>query len=161
MPYKSIAYNAFLKNGVLECPTHGIHENWSEQKFYDKRNVGRLICRFCNKEKTKQNRKNKPFVIKIQAVKSRAKAKNIEFAITINEVFNMLAKQSGRCALSGILLSADGPYGWSIDRIDPSKGYTIDNIQIVAGIINFMKSDLSMSTFISMCNLISEKHKNV
>lgn len=32
----------------------------------------------------------------------------------------------------------------SIDRIDPTKGYTEDNVQLVCAQVNMMKSDMSL-----------------
>ena len=44
----------------------------------------------------------------------------------------------------------------SIDRIDSSKGYTKDNIQIVTKTINLAKRSLSDDDFIQMCLEVSE-----
>ena len=35
----------------------------------------------------------------------------------------------------------------SIDRIDPTKGYTEDNVQLVCAQVNMMKSDMSLEAF--------------
>ena len=42
----------------------------------------------------------------------------------------------------------------SIERIDSNKGYTKDNVVLVAGIVNSMKNDLSQDEFIKTINLI-------
>lgn len=44
----------------------------------------------------------------------------------------------------------------SIDRIDPSKGYEIGNIQLVCAIVNIMKSTLSISELQWWCKRIVE-----
>lgn len=46
----------------------------------------------------------------------------------------------------------------SIDRLDSSKGYTIDNIVLTDYRINVMKNDLSVSEFKNLIELI---HSNI
>lgn len=42
----------------------------------------------------------------------------------------------------------------SIDRIDSSKGYTKDNVQLVTMAANQMKNDLTLDELIVMCSNI-------
>ena len=44
----------------------------------------------------------------------------------------------------------------SIDQIDPGKGYTKDNIQLICMGVNQMKSDLSMSELLFLCKQVLE-----
>ena len=46
-------------------------------------------------------------------------------------------------------------YNISIDRIDSSKGYTKDNIQLVCASLNNMKMDLKNKHFIQLCKLVA------
>lgn len=46
-----------------------------------------------------------------------------------------------------------------LDRIDSSKGYTLDNVVSCCKTCNWMKSDMSQQEFIDQCNRISLKHK--
>ena len=39
----------------------------------------------------------------------------------------------------------------SLDRIDSHGNYTLDNVQIVASVVNIMKSDLSRDRFAELC----------
>lgn len=48
----------------------------------------------------------------------------------------------------------------SIDQIDPSKGYTLNNIQLVCMGVNQMKSDLDMNTLLYLCNAIIATQSN-
>jgi len=43
----------------------------------------------------------------------------------------------------------------SLDRIDSTKNYTIDNIQWVHKDVNKMKMDFSQEYFIEMCRLVT------
>lgn len=47
----------------------------------------------------------------------------------------------------------------SLDRIDSSKGYKIENIQWVHKDINQMKSALENNKFIELCELVSENQR--
>lgn len=85
----------------------------------------------------------------------------IELSITMEDAWNQCLKQEGKCALTGLTLVFN--YGRktglehtaSLDRIDSSKGYTIDNIQWVHKVINFMKRTYDQDYFIEMCKLVA------
>ncbi len=59
--------------------------------------------------------------------------------------------------LTSIVLEDNGinDYNLSIDRKDFSKGYTIDNIQLVGAIINIMKNDLDEKDFLLFISSIA------
>lgn len=92
---------------------------------------------------------------------------NIEFTITIEEMWELFVKQEGKCALTGIdlvLYCSHIPvtdkkyYSYitaSLDRIDSNKGYTLENVQWVHKWINIMKNTLNNEQFIYLCNLVS------
>ena len=83
-------------------------------------------------------------------IKRNAIRRNIIFNITIKEVWDLYIKQNKKCALSGLDISFKDKTA-SIDRIDSSKGYTIDNIQIVEKNINIMKRNFSLEYFYYLC----------
>lgn len=91
--------------------------------------------------------------------KNRALNKNIDFNISIKYLNDLWIKQEGKCAITGLvmkhsILEGKVKTNLSIDRIDPSKGYIIGNIQLVCNIINVMKSDMSYTDLKYYCNLI-------
>lgn len=97
-------------------------------------------------------------------IRCNAKIRKINFNITIQEAWDLFLKQNRKCALSGLELKfhsrtniSDGTA--SLDRIDSSKGYTIDNIQWVHKDINLMKQTLSDQKLIEYCILIVEYNK--
>lgn len=87
-----------------------------------------------------------------------AKSRNIEFSITIEDAWEIFEKQNKKCALSGLDLKfrkGDNRIQTaSLDRIDSSKTYTIDNIQWVHKEINRMKGCLTEPEFIKYCEEI-------
>lgn len=96
-----------------------------------------------------------------------AKKRNIEFSISIEDAWNKFEEQGGRCAISGVLLEFyvrrkdKSSKTASLDRIDSSKGYILDNIQWIHKDINIMKLDYSMEEFIEWCKIITENNNNV
>lgn len=69
-------------------------------------------------------------------------------------------KQDGKCALTKFpmtLVWGNGKkniYNLSVDRIDSSKGYTKDNIQLVCAAANMMKGYMEYNELIHFCEAI-------
>ena len=85
----------------------------------------------------------RPLRAMVNRARERAMAKGLEFnidTVNIREIFpfNMI------CPAIGIAMSFGDKSGRttspSLDRIDNSKGYTIDNIQIISNQANMMKN---------------------
>lgn len=84
-------------------------------------------------------------------VRLGAKARKIEFQITIADVENVYEKQNYKCAITNMPVEFNSRfdnnttnhgiiYGCaSIDRIDSTKGYVVGNIQIIHKYLNIMK----------------------
>lgn len=93
-----------------------------------------------------------------------AKHRSISVEISISDIENQLVAQNLKCALTGrTLIFGKIPiskYTASVDRIDSSKGYTIDNIQILHKDVNLCKQSMSQEDFITMCKEIAEWKKN-
>jgi hypothetical protein len=86
----------------------------------------------------------------------RAKQRDYEFSITIDYIWDIYIAQDKVCALSGVPIDFKGTA--SLDRIDNSRGYVRENIQIVHKDVNYMKYTYSQDYFIKMCNLVASKH---
>lgn len=86
----------------------------------------------------------------------RAKQRDYEFTITIEDIWDIYIAQDKVCALSGVPIDFKGTA--SLDRVDNSQGYVRDNIQIVHKDVNYMKYIYSQDYFIKMCNLVASKH---
>lgn len=115
--------------------------------------------------------KNSVWTWIIKAIKLRVKKKRncgryIEYNLNENILINMMEKQNGKCALTGIDLKLskttfehvrENKTTVSVDRIDNSRGYTEDNIRLVHKNINLMRQDNSDEDFIYWCNLVARK----
>jgi hypothetical protein len=92
--------------------------------------------------------------------KTSAELRDIKFEIKIEDVHQIMLKNNFKCYLSGLDISFNkfgAKHPASIDRIDSSLGYTLDNIQIIHKDVNFMKQSYSQEYFIQMCKNVSNK----
>ena len=159
---------AETKKYKSNCPSCNI------EKIGRKRDVGKL-CKKCNmKEVEKNNRykrtkENKKTVAEysanhrkkykdddsfrlnklLHAAKTRAKVKNIEFNLTLNDLIDLFPKDRV-CPALGIQLfwgsngKGNRDNSPSLDKMDPNGGYTIDNVNIISWRANRLKSDSSI-----------------
>lgn len=97
--------------------------------------------------------------------KKRAKARELEFALTADDIVEMLEEQDGRCALSGIPFDAETrlghrrPYKPSIDRVDSSRGYLRDNVRLVCVAINYALGDWGEAVLVHLAERIVATRK--
>ena len=92
-----------------------------------------------------------------------AKKRKLEFAISIEELWDIFQKQKGKCALTGTPLKFGRIYyrnetTASPDRIDNAKGYVPGNIQWVLKDINMIRGGYDREYFINLCNLVASNH---
>jgi hypothetical protein len=99
------------------------------------------------------------------SLKIGAERRNIQFDITIRQMWDLFLKQNRKCALTGYELKfnshsriSDGTA--SLDRIDSSKCYTVENIQWVHKDINYMKSDYDQNYFLKLIKDICDYRKD-
>jgi len=93
-----------------------------------------------------------------------AREKGRECTITEKDIFDQWIKQNKRCSLSGVHIQFHQKPIYSsasVDRIDCSKGYTPDNIQILHKDINLSKRIYSDDYFIHLCKLVADNRKDV
>lgn len=127
----------------------------------------RSVCNSCKLEQRKAAIATYDNDVKLEkvlqarwlAAKSRAIDKSIPFTITKEDLLTVWKAQNGKCAISGLDMTYELGEGRiytnvSIDQIMPSKGYTIDNIQLVCMAVNQLKSDLDMDTILILCSAI-------
>ena len=93
----------------------------------------------------------------------------MEFDLTVEDILELWERQSGRCALSGVLLThqRDGAdakgrkeFNASLDRINPQGPYNRQNTQLVASRINTLKHTLSEDMLMWWLKNILEHQKS-
>lgn len=92
------------------------------------------------------------------AARLRARKKQISYELSPEFIDVILSSQGDKCVLTGLdfVYESDSeykvrPFAPSLDRKDTSKGYSLDNIQIVCIIANKARNEYSMEIFDQMC----------
>ena len=128
------------------------HPELGRKRYKKEKNKILLRCKLWrekNKNKLKEKRlfkyKNNLSNVLFFGAKERAKKKNLEFSLKKEDIII-----PSICPVLGIPLfykrthGKPNPNSPSIDRINNSKGYTIDNIIIVSRRANVLKNDSSI-----------------
>lgn len=141
----------FRRMGQAVCKYHGVHSAWRFIKN------GAVICKTCQRETNRQLYMDRTLADKFYKAKWHSNKIGREFTITYEYILKLLNTQNNKCALTGIQFAETfGPNFISIDRIDSSKGYTEDNVQLVLTLINKMKLNITQNDFINMCKAVYE-----
>lgn len=102
------------------------------------------------------------------AVKSNARKRGLEFAITLEYAWNIFLQQERKCALSGRHLvhaaktqrdSHQKEQTASLDRIDSGKGYFPGNVQWIHKDLQRMKWAFSDDYFIRTCGEVVQHRR--
>lgn len=94
-----------------------------------------------NKDKTKVYRQANKDAYALNHIKDRAKRKGLEFKLELADIV-----PPDYCPILKLKLERSEGFGPknsspSVDRIDSTKGYTKDNIQVISNLANRMKTD--------------------
>jgi hypothetical protein len=101
----------------------------------------------------------------VKRVRDSARKRDLEYSITPEYMWEIFQKQNGRCVYTGYMLyfrhfdEFNGPQEQtaSLDRIDSSLGYVVENVQWIYKNLQFMKSNMNESNFLQ---LISDIYAN-
>jgi hypothetical protein len=94
-------------------------------------------------------------------VNTSAKSRNIVCMLKQEDLRQKIAEVNWKCAISKLPLTMkhNDRFKASVDRIDSSKGYTLDNIQIVATCVNMAKNAGTTEELINLCKAIAKANK--
>lgn len=95
----------------------------------------------------------------LKGARSRSQARDLAFDLSVNWLLDTVERQDFRCALTGIEFYSKhtsagktNPFAPSLDRIDPKRGYTTDNVRIVILAVNLMLLDWGPEIFEQVAN---------
>lgn len=116
-------------------------------------------CKICLERNSVAHRRRHWY--KYLAQKANARKRKGSIKLSGDDVLNTYKLQGERCALTNTVLDVNDKW-WrpSLDRIDSSKGYTIDNIRVVAWIVNHCRGNLNDELFLDMCRKVSNRSVN-
>lgn len=135
----------------INCKIHGDHDSW---RIHSKNNVQ---CNLCFKESQKNRRIKNPLKSIYNWAKQHCKKKHEKLGITLCDIEKQMIAQQNKCCYTGIEFNEENLP--SLDRIDSLKGYEKENIQLTLIKINRMKSNLTETEFLHLCELVAGKSK--
>ena len=155
------------------CQQYKKSKEFSKNTNNKTRDCLNYVCKKCYSTTYNRNRIANTIANKLDTIlkarfndaKQRARKHNIYNDLTIKDLYELWNKQNGKCAISGIDMTTDSYAGRistniSIDKINPLKGYTKSNIQLVCSAVNMMKGSMDMDEFLFFCKNILEQHNN-
>ena len=109
------------------------------------------ICEECYHKFQGKLGKRMSTVVKEMIKRAKARGK-YEVNITADDIYKVWSKDN-RCPIMGTVYEIGGDRNTSpsLDRKDPSKGYTPDNIQVISTLANNMKSNASEKEILQFC----------
>ena len=129
---------------MRECTSCGVH--------FKKTSKTVTLCNKCNSERVK----SQPLQTKIwRRAYNRARAKGIPFDLEVSDIIIPEV-----CPILGIPIKENrgkpGAYkdSISIDKIEPSKGYTKGNIQVMSQLANQMKGSATPEQLLTFAHYI-------
>jgi len=96
-------------------------------------------------------------------IKRGAQTRKIKFELKVEDVWNQWLSQSGKCALTNMILTLpdksrnQSTTTASLDRIDSNDYYHINNIQWIHKHVNIMKNKFDNDYFINICKLVTNR----
>ena len=114
-------------------------------------------CRECNNKSSKEwNAKNKDSLI-LKRLKERSVQKGLDFNLTVEDI-----KVPEKCPVFGFDLQRNHKIPMfnspSVDRIDPEKGYTKENIQVISQLANAMKQNATPEQLLQFAAWVFETY---
>lgn len=123
----------------------------------------KTCCRSCsNKIISKPVNYRGINIMMVMKYRLNAEARGRVWNITLEQLADLAEAQEYRCAFSGRLLIFDMTRNnntASLDRLDNSKGYTIDNVQWVHKDLNMLRGSIQVDKFIDLCRQVASHRK--
>lgn len=98
---------------------------------------------------------------------SRLVAQKKRESLSVDDLLDLLEKQDGKCALSGVELTCQLEVGKkfktnaSIDRIEAGGPYIKDNVQLVCSALNSWRGDTDLREFVWWCKQVTKVHEEL
>lgn len=116
----------------------------------------RAKCKTCTQQRLRDasSLTYQAFLTKVYSgAKHVRKKTGFTWEITVQDVVDLWEEQNGRCAVSNLIMThhRDGTghkdFNASIDRINPTLGYTPENIRLVCYAVNIMRHRMDEAEF--------------
>jgi hypothetical protein len=143
------------------CPNCGEEQSYLRKNYAEASESLQKFCKACSNKLTDNCHRGLYEDVRLSWVskfQTNADLRGFEWALSPELIWEMYLKQNKVCALSGMEI------GWSevgsihtasLDRIDSSLGYTLDNTQLVHKDINMMKQAFDQDYFVELCKKVA------
>jgi hypothetical protein len=158
-----------LENGryAKHCLSCGAQQTYLRKNYAIESLRLKKLCKGCSNKITDNCHRGWYRAIRVSwynKFKSGALLRGLEWDITLDDIADVMEAQNGKCALTGWDIEfpeAGHPQKApaSIDRIDSSKGYILDNVQLLTRHVNMMKQSYDNDYFIEVCKAVADKVK--
>lgn len=156
--------NLQLKVGGKVCSKCSVDKPFGDFPVHKKTYDGfDSWCKQCRKEYSYEVNQSLDTHLRKKLTSIKEDRRKIFSDLTLEQLVSLWNKQEGKCAISGVEMSYQrnkrqhNMNNCSVDRIDSSGNYTIDNIQLVCWIVNRMKGENTTEDLIQWCNHIINK----
>ena len=165
LPASNDVYKRIDGRWCKPCPSCKEEQDYLRRNYAINSYLSNKECKKCSNKKIKNNHRlffNSIRLSWFNKIKNSAITRGIFWDVLVEQIWELYKKQEGVCFLSGM------PIGWSevgvkhtasLDRIDSSGDYVIENVQLVHKDINMMKQSFDQEYFILMCSTISDNIK--
>lgn len=149
------------------CPECNEEQSYLRKNYAEESLRLNKTCKKCSNRKTDNSHRGWHRGIRISwynKFKVGAETRGITWELTIDDVADLMARQKGKCALTGWDIEFP-EFGnpqkapASIDRINSGLGYTKENSQLLTRQVNMMKQAYTQEEFIAVCKAVADKVK--
>jgi len=170
MPSSLVLPNSVSKGSdgrwYKSCPSCGCSVSYLRRNYAILSHKEGKLCKKCSNS-IPENNAHKGWVngvLRLSFVRKyeiNAAMRGIDWDLDFSYLADLLIEQDFKCALTGWDIDAMGIGNntASLDRIDTSIGYEIDNVQWVHKMANMCKQQYSQQDFIDMCNSVSKYNR--
>ena len=123
------------------------------------------ICKECENSDFMERYRKNPYPQLFHNFKKRASLAKVPFDLNKDELKEIIDNCGDRCPVLGFKYIKDADknnrdYAPSLDRIDPKKGYTKENIIVVSMLANRIKTDATIDQLGKVYNFYKQLIKN-
>ena len=157
------------KRWYKPCPSCNKMQSYLRKNYAEESLRLGKVCKACSNSKVDNSHRGWHRGIRVSwfnKFKTGAELRAIEWTLTLDEIADIYEKQNRKCALTDddIAFPEVGhpqKANASIDRIDSTKGYCYNNVQLVTRHVNMMKQSYDQEYFVNTCIAVARKFEKV
>ena len=162
---KQRQYRANLPKEVKQQKAEQLRERmrkrWANMTEERKKEINQVI-RKARANRTEEEKERAARRMSIHGVRHRCKKQGIPFNLTLDHL-NEIWPDDNKCRVFGVPFvrgeGAQCPTSPALDRIEPAKGYTIGNVQVISSRANVIKTDATAAEVMIVAQYLLKKER--